>query len=191
MAGVASPMMRHSRSDGIRFLAGLLAGGVAGAGVLALPVYLLGRLLGPLPDRAALVAVVLVLVLLGVADLRQRTPHVWRQVPQNLWHRLTPGWLGVVWGFDLALLFTTQKTTSLIWASLAGLVLLQPALAAVALISISVTSTVLVIVSTIRAGATERTEAGWSGKVVWRIRQGSGLVILATAVGAAVHTLAA
>jgi hypothetical protein len=96
-----------------------------------------------------------------------------------------------VWGFDLALLFTTQKTTSLIWASLAGLVLLQPTLAAVALISISVTSTVLVIVSTIRAGATERTEAGWSGKVVWRIRRGSGLVILATAVGAAIHTLAA
>ncbi len=191
MAGVASPMMRHSRSDGIRFLAGLLAGGVAGAGVLALPVYLLGRLLGPLPDRAALAAVVLVLVLLGVADLRQRTPHAWRQVPQNLWHKLTPGWLGVVWGFDLALLFTTQKTTSLIWASLAGLVLLQPTLAAVALISISVTSTVLVIVSTIRAGATERTEAGWSGKVVWRIRQASGLVILATAAGAAVHGLTA
>jgi hypothetical protein len=189
MAGVASPMMRHSRSDGTRFLAGLLAGGVAGAGVLALPVYLLGRLLGPLPDRAALAAVVL--VLLGVADLRQRTPHVWRQVPQNLWHKLSPGWLGVVWGFDLALLFTTQKTTSLIWASLAGLVLLQPTLAAVALISISVTSTVLVIVSTIRAGATERTEAGWSGKVVWRIRRASGLFILATAVGAAIHGLAA
>jgi hypothetical protein len=189
MAGVASPMIRRSKAEGVRFLSGLLAGGVAGATLLAVPVYLLGRMLALLPEWASLVAVVAIFAALGVADLRQRTPHVWRQVPQTLWSKLTPGWLGVVWGFDLALLFTTQKTTSLIWACVAAVVLLQPSLAVVALIAISVMSTVLVVVSTIASGAFDRTTVGWSGKWVWRIRRGSGLMILAAAAVVAVHGL--
>ena len=189
MAGVASPMMDRSKAEGTRFLAGLLAGGVAGATILALPVYLLGRALGLLPGWASLAGAVVVLVLLGLADLRQRTPHVWRQVPQTLWHRLTPGWLGTVWGFDLALLFTTQKTTSLIWACVAAVVLLDPSLAAVALVAISVTSTAFVVVSTVAPGAVHRTGVGWSGRWVTRIRRGSGLLILAAATAVAVHAL--
>lgn len=191
MAGVASPMMNRSRAEGTRFLAGLLAGGVAGAAILALPVYLLGRVLGLLPGWASVAAAVALLVVLGVADLRQRTPHVWRQVPQTLWHKLTPGWLGVVWGFDLALLFTTQKTTSLIWACVAAVVLLDPSLAAVALIAISVTSNVLVVVSTLTPGAVHRTGLNWSTQWVTWIRRGSGLLILAAATVVAAHGLTA
>jgi hypothetical protein len=183
-------MMDRARGEGTRFLAGLLVGGVAGAALLALPVYLLGRVLGPLPGGVSLAAAVVVFMVLGVADLRQRTPHVWRQVPQTLWHRLTPGWLGVVWGFDLALLFTTQKTTSLIWACVVGVVLLDPSLAAVALIAISVTSTALVVVSTVAPGAVHRTGLEWSGRWVTRIRRGSGLLMLAAAATVAVHGLA-
>ncbi len=191
MAGVASPMMDRSRAEGTRFLAGLLVGGVAGAGVLALPVYLLGRVLGLLPGWASVAAAVVLLLVLGVADLRQRTPHVWRQVPQTLWHKLTPGWLGVVWGFDLALLFSTQKTTSLIWACVAVVVLLEPSLAAGALIGISVMSTLLVVLSTVTPGAVHRTGLNWSTRWVTWIRRGSGLLILAAAAAVAVHGLAA
>ncbi|MEO3930031.1 hypothetical protein ABGB07_40215 [Micromonosporaceae bacterium B7E4] len=181
MAGVAGPMLRRSRADGIRFLAGLIAGAAAGAVVVAVPVYLLGRLLEPLPGPVALGVLAGVCVLLGLADLAQRTPHVWRQVPQALWHRLPPGALGVAWGFDLGLLFTTQKTTSLIWVAVAAVALLRPALAATALPAIAVGSMVVVVVTTLTAGADRRTEAGWSGSWVTWARRGSGLLILSTA----------
>jgi hypothetical protein len=39
---------------------------------------------------------------------------------------MPPGQLGLVWGFDLALLVTTQKSTSLTWATLAAVSLLFP-----------------------------------------------------------------
>jgi hypothetical protein len=38
--------------------------------------------------------------------------------------RNLPGRLGFIWAFDLGLLVTTQKTTSLLWIGLAGAVLL-------------------------------------------------------------------
>jgi hypothetical protein len=184
-------MLQRAKAEAVRFLAGLLVGGVVGATILALPLYLAGRMLGALPGWASLTTAVVLFVVLGVADLRQRTPHVWRQVPQSLWHRLTPGWLGVVWGFDLALLFTTQKTTSLIWACVVAVVLLKPSLVAVVLIAISVMSTVLVVVSTVTPGAVTRTGVEWSGTWVSRIRRGSGLLILAGATAVAVHGLTA
>ena len=115
MAGVAGPMMRRTRAGAARFLAGLTVGGIAGGLVLSLPVYLLGSALTsvmPLTGRVLLLAAIC--AVLAWADLRHRTPHVWRQVPQGLVRTLPPGSLGVVWGFDLGLLFTTQKTTSLI-----------------------------------------------------------------------------
>ena len=156
--------------------------------MLAVPVYLLGRLLEPLPGPVAVGVLAGVCVLLGSADLAQRTPHVWRQVPQGLWNRLPPGTLGVTWGFDLGLLFTTQKTTSLIWVAVAAVTLTQPSLAVAVLTAISVGSMVVVVVTTLAAGADRRTEAGWSGSWVRWVRRGSGLLILSTA-GAIVASL--
>src|SRR5262245_21640822 len=119
MAGVAGPMLRRSKAQGVRFLAGLLAGGLAASAVLAVALYALGTLAAlVLPHTVRVVAAVLAVVAFGVADLMDRTPHIWRQVPQELIRKLPPGRLGLVWGFDLALLFTTQKSTSLTWASL-------------------------------------------------------------------------
>jgi hypothetical protein len=181
MTGVAGPLLRNPRlrAGGIRFLAGLTIGGAAGGAVLAVPVYLLGRLLGPLPAWVRLTLLVAVCVVLAVADFAQRTPHVWRQVPQALVNKLSPGSLGLVWGFDLGLLFTTQKTTSLVWVTLAALVLLEPGLAAVVLIGVSIVATLVMAALAMGAGADDRTSPGWSRKWFRHIRRGSAVVIAA------------
>ncbi|WP_344314420.1 hypothetical protein [Fodinicola feengrottensis] len=79
-----------------------------------------------LPPLVRQIAAGVVLVGFAVADLAAKTPHIWRQVPVQYLKTMPPGKLGVVWGFDLSLLFTTQKSTSLTWAALTGLVLLAP-----------------------------------------------------------------
>jgi len=128
MAGVAGPMLRRSKAQGARFLSGLMFGELVSSALMATMLYLLGTLVSlvaPLIVRE--VATAVVVVALGVADLRNRTPHIWRQVPQRFVRSLPPGQLGLVWGFDLALLFTTQKSTSLTWVVLAATGLLYPA----------------------------------------------------------------
>jgi hypothetical protein len=181
MAGVASPMLRSSRARGVRFLAGLAIGGAAGGMLLALPVYLLGTLAGhlPLPMRAGSLA--LACAGLGVADLLGRTPHVWRQVPQSLVRTLEPGALGLAWGFDLGLLFTTQKTTSLIWGCLAAVVLLRPDLAVPVLVGISVVASMSI--AGLSIGGLEP-EARRSRRWIRSARRGSGLVMFAALLAA-------
>lgn len=127
MVGVVAPMLRRSPGDAHSFMLGYLAGYVAGGSMLVLVAYGLGRLLeAVVPHAARLVALAAVLVVLGVLDIIDRTPHSGRQVPQRHARDVSPGWRGVVWSFDLALLFTTRKTTSLVWAALATLILLDP-----------------------------------------------------------------
>jgi hypothetical protein len=129
MAGVAGPMLRYDRAGAVRFMLGLLIGGLAGSAVLAVPVFVLGRLVAEvLSEPVRWVVFGVVVVAFGVVDLTLRTPHVQRQVPQALVRTMKPGPLGLVWGVDLAMLFTTQKTTSLMWVALAGLVLVAPGL---------------------------------------------------------------
>src|SRR5947207_938978 len=184
MAGVASPMLRSSRPEGLRFLVGLTVGNVIGGVVLALPVYLAGMVVRVLPKPASLIVVVAACVLLGLADLKRRTPHVWRQVPQSLWHRLSPGSLGLAWGVDLGLLVTTQKTTSLIWVAVIAVMFLHPAAAVVVLPAIAVATSLVAVAATLIPGAEGRTGARWSGPWVVQARGGSGLIILL--VGAAI-----
>jgi len=179
MAGVAGPMFRNARRSGWRFLAGLLAGGVMAGMLLALPVYLLGTISGALPLTVRLSAFVLLCVGFALADLLLRTPHVWRQVPQSLVRALRPGALGVVWGFDLGLLFTTQKTTSLIWVALSGLVLLQPGAALVVLVSVSIVATLAIGAATAVGGVDARIDPQWSARWVTRMKRASGAVLLA------------
>jgi len=169
----------RTRARGVRFLIGLAIGGAAGGAVLAVPVYLLGRLLQPLPVWVRLTLLAAVCVLLAVADLTQRTPHVWRQVPQQLVNKLGSGSLGLAWGFDLGLLFTTQKTTSMVWVAMAALVLLQPSLAAAVLIGVSVVATMVIAAMSLTAGADDRTSPNWSRKWLRHVRRGSAVVIVA------------
>ena len=180
MAGVAGPMLRRSRSAAARFLTGLAVGGVAAGLLLAVPTYLLGAVArGVLPEHARLVALAAICALLATADLALRTPHVWRQVPQRLQDVLPPGSLGAAWGFDLGLLFTTQKTTSLLWVTLAALVLLGPDASGPVLAGTAAAAALAVAVATVRfnpfADSTGERAIRWFRQA----RRGSGVVILA------------
>ncbi|MCX5066987.1 hypothetical protein OOJ91_14140 [Micromonospora lupini] len=189
MAGVAGPMLRDDRWGGTRFLLGLLVGGILGAAVLAVPFYLLATgVTAVLPEAVRVGLVIVVALGFGVADLRQRTPHVWRQVPQSLVRTLPPGSLGVVWGFDLALLFTTQKTTSFLWVALAALVLLSPAALPTTLIVVAVLAVLSMVALSIRKPTTtpidEEKGRRWQD---WQriIRRWSGATLLVAAVAQA------
>jgi hypothetical protein len=187
MAGVAGPMLRSSRGAGARLLAGLLAGELAAGTLLAVPAFLLGEgLRAALPQSARLWAVAAVCVLFGVADLAGRTPRVQRQVPESLIWRLRPGTLGLAWGFDLGLLFSTQKAVSLIWVAIAATVLLDPAVAAGVIIGTAVvTGMTVTALSVWRRPGSDRLSR-W-GASLRQARQGSGVVILALFVLTAVQ----
>src|SRR5262245_11224398 len=113
MVGVVGPMLRRSPGEAHNFILGYALGYLAGGTVLVTVAYSVGRFLDAvLPQGFRIVALALILVVLGVLDLIDRTPHPMRQVPQRHARNISPGWRGVVWAFDLALLFTTRKTTS-------------------------------------------------------------------------------
>lgn len=138
MAGVTSPMLRERPSDGVRLLIGLMAGGIAAALMVSMVAYVVGTVAQALaPTQGRLLLLAGVCAMFGTADLLNRTPHVWRQVPQRLVRVLAPGRLGTVWGFDIGLLFTTQKVVSLMWAALAAAVLLDPTLAPALLVGMA------------------------------------------------------
>lgn len=177
MAGVAGPMLRNSRAAGARFLAGLLVGEIAAGVLLAVPAFLVGEgLHAILAPRARLWAVAAICVIFGLADLANRTPRTARQVPEELIRRLPAGILGLAWGFDLGLLFTTQKAVSLIWVAIAAAVLLDPQVAAVLIVGTAVVASMTVVAISIwrRPGGNL---SGW-GLRVRVARQGSGVAIL-------------
>lgn len=176
MAGVAGPMLRSSRRDGIHFLVGLLVGEAAAGVLLAVPAYLLGDLArAALPLALRLWLLAAACALFGAADLANRTPRLWRQVPQPLIHRLQPGPLGVAWGFDLGLLFTTQKAASLIWVAIAAGLLLDPALAAGVVLGVAVLAGLAVVAASVRFRPRMARRPGARLRLV---RQASGVVLL-------------
>ena len=134
MVGVASPMLRYGpmvrygRSVPYRLLTGLTVGLLLASFALALVAWVIGTSLASfVPLHARLLLLAALCLVFGVADLLNRTPHVRRQVPQVFIRRLPPGeLLGITWGFDLGLLFTTQKVVSLLWVALAAIVLVVP-----------------------------------------------------------------
>lgn len=179
MAGVAGPMLRRNRSAAIRFLIGLAVGGVAAGLLLAVPTYLLGTVArGVLPEHARLILLAAVCAVFAAADLGLRTPHVWRQVPQRLQDVLPPGALGAAWGFDLGLLVTTQKTTSLLWVMLAALVLLDPEASGAVLAGAAAVAALVVAVAAVRfdpfADSTGERARRWFRQA----RRASGVVLL-------------
>jgi hypothetical protein len=178
MAGVAGPMLASDRRAALRFLAGLLVGETAAGVLLAIPAYLFSeaaRALIPLAGR--LWALAAVCAVFAMADLANRTPRLPRQVPQALIYRLPPGTLGVAWGFDLGLLFTTRKTVSLIWVAIAAGVLLDPALAAGIATGAAMLAGLAIVAGSMSYRPGVRSRPGATLRIA---RQASGAVILAS-----------
>ena len=187
MAGVASPMLRRTRSGGARFLVGLLGGGIAAGLLLSVPAYLIGTVIQSLvPTRQRIIVLAGILAILAIADLLRRTPYLQRQVPQGFIWKLPPGFLGVAWGFDLGLLFTTQKVTSLIWVAIAGVVLLGPSMAAVLLVSIAVVASLAIAVWSV-LDQNRLSFVNDHKQMHELVQRGSGVLILILAITTAVH----
>jgi hypothetical protein len=185
MAGVAGPMLQRDKAQGSRFLLGLLTGGLAASAGLAALVYAAGTPISSVaPPRYRAILAALVIAGFGLADLAGRTPHVWRQVSQRLVRTFPPGRLGLVWGFDLSLLFTTQKTTSLAWAALTGLLLLAPSGALVALLAMTLAGTAAVAVRGAYWGRQTGNSAIGDRRRHWFLpmRRGAGIALLVLAV---------
>jgi hypothetical protein len=188
MAGVAGPMLGRSKPQGVRFLSGLLFGGLLASALLATALYILGTLVSlVVPLAAREIATVVIVLALGAADLVNRTPHVWRQVPQALVRRLPPGRLGVIWGFDLSLLFTTQKSTSLTWAAVAAVGLLFPTQSWLVLLTLTAVGALSIVLRSVMWSVRSPSLRGDRGKPWFRVaRQAAGVSLLGMAVITAV-----
>lgn len=127
MAGVAGPLARRDRGAAGRFMVGLTAGYLS-AGILVGSVLTAMGLVASatltLAERIGVVA--LLCIGFMILDAVDRTPQLSRQVPVQLYRVLGPGPLGFTWGFDLGLLITTRKTSSLLWMVLLTISILQP-----------------------------------------------------------------
>lgn len=127
MVGVANPMLRWDRANGIRFLAGYALGRGVSAVALYAVLMVIIEFLGLVTSQTMRIALALILLpLLGFADLVNRVPQTCRQTPQRFSQIVTPGWRGFFYGIDIGLLVTTRKVTSLTWAALLGVLLVSP-----------------------------------------------------------------
>lgn len=194
MVGVSNPIMRANPQEGWRFLAGFAVGLAAAALTLLGPLLLLASAAGMIHPTVRTVLVIGVLLGFGIADLLNRTPHIWRQVPQRFARELQPGRLGLIWGYDLGLLFTTQKTTSLLWISLAGAVLTEsPLLIAATVLLIVTLFGLAVAVATLMPNGVELTGTRLFQRIghVWVVtaRRASGLTAIVLAIVETVRLL--
>jgi len=185
MVGVSGPLLADSRSEGGRFLAALTVAGLAGSAILAtVGVAVSLAVQAVLPSGVRLAVLAGWAVLLGLADLTDRTPQWFRQVPQRLVRELKPGLLGTVWGFDLGLIVTTKKVTSLAWLAIGGAVLLRPALVPVCVIGIGLTTSLSVLLWSLRirndTQCLVKRRHDWMART--RVYSGSGLLVLAALV---------
>lgn len=183
MTGVASNLYRESSRSRWAFLAGLTTGSTLSALLLATITYAFGRAIESVASEAWRDAIfVLVIAALGIADLLGRTPHVWRQVPQAIVRILPSGRLGVVWGFDMGLLFTTQKVVSLGWGALLAVLLLAPSYAPILLLVMSLSASLGVIGATVAGGFGVATGRQRDVVLLRGLRLLSGMVLVGAAI---------
>jgi len=125
MVGVASPLFRVRGA--IKFHAGFALGNLSSAlflSALLIPVSLVVASIA-LPIRAAVVTAIIVVC--AILDSLDRTPQRRRQVPQRFGLQGLPyGHLGFVYGVDVGLHATTQRTSSLGWVAIGASVIFGP-----------------------------------------------------------------
>lgn len=120
MAGVARPMIRSRPADGRRFIAGLGFGYLTGLTIISMAILTIAAGVdAAIPREPREVVLTALLLLMLCTDVLNRTLFVNRQVPQRFARQLAPGVRGLIWGTDLGLLISTQKTSSGLWAAIA------------------------------------------------------------------------
>jgi hypothetical protein len=182
MAGVACPMMRDSRPDGRRFLLGLIVGSLIGGVIVSALAYSAGMITqAALPHSVRMDLLIGLCTALGLADLTNRTPHIWRQVPQALIRHLPPGRVGLAWGIDIGLIATTQKVTSLLWAALSAFILLYSQWALAFGMTVGVTFSLAVASRTWLREGEHFGFLKWSAEWQNWVRAASGLALLMSA----------
>lgn len=125
MVGVTNPLFRVPGS--VRFHAGFTIGMLTSALFLSMLLVPLNLALGAAPTRSRVIVFSALAAALAIFDLLGRTPQLVRQVPQRFGLQGLPfGRLGIIYGADVGLYLTTQKTTSLLWVAILGSVLLGP-----------------------------------------------------------------
>ncbi|WP_163508703.1 hypothetical protein [Fodinicola acaciae] len=182
MVGVSDPELKADRTNGVRLLGGLTAGYLTATVLIAIPLIGVAALSQQLVDpRITRIAVLLVMLGLGIADLAGRTPYRDRQVPQRFARELGPLPRGLLWGFDLALLVTTQKTASVLWAALLGAVFVGP-VTAVPSVLLAAGVVYLGGVSVLSFAGAGRITGLWFGVTLlpW-LQRGAGLSLVALA----------
>jgi hypothetical protein len=183
MVGVSGPLLADSVRDGTRFLLGLTIAGIAGSAMLAtVAVTFSLALQRALPFEGRLFVLAGLAMLFGLADLADRTPQLFRQVPQRLVRELRPGMLGSVWGFDLGLIVTTKKVTSLGWLAICGMMLVRPGLVPLCVISIGLTTSMSVVLWSARIRNDTQCLVKRRRPWMTRTRRFSGFTLLAVAV---------
>lgn len=168
MAGVASPLLKESKVLGLRFILGYTVGTAIATLLWLLVLLVAGEAASLIPNNVAAGVAWVSVALLGALDLLNRTPQVGRQTPQLLMNTVSDhGWRGLLYGFDIGLLFTTQKTSSLLWMVLVASLLLRPDLIFVVMISYQ-----MAVVSGTVAGAVAGYATRWSSKAIAHGRTG-------------------
>ena len=131
MVGVASPLYRVPGA--VRFYAAFAVGLLVAAAVLSMALVPANLAFAIAPESWRTCGFLVLVLILAILDLRKRTPHLKRQVPQRFGLQGLPmGALGFVYGADVGLLVTTIKVTSLLWVAIAGAVMLASSGAVVA-----------------------------------------------------------
>lgn len=183
MVGVANPMLQFQSSRATRFLVGLSVGMVLASLTVAFAGWLVGTSVArALSHQSRLLTLAAICLVLGVADLSNRTPQTWRQVPQRLVRHLSPGKLALVWGFDLGLLFTTQKVVSLLWVAVAAVVLVAPQQGAFILGAAALVSSMTIAAATFANWRGVDNMASVQSRLRTRqLRSASGLALIAIA----------
>jgi hypothetical protein len=90
--------------------------------------------------------------------------------------------LGLTWGFDLGLLVTTQKASSLLWLFVAAVALLDPGLAPGALAGVSLVATVGIAALSMTAWAVA-SRGGMDWTWIRRTRWATGATMVAAGLG--------
>lgn len=183
MVGVTDLKLKDRRSEGWRFLRGLSAGYFMGTLFVSILLAGLALLLRDVADLDVLRNLLLASsLILGVTDLLGRTPNTNRQVPQRFIRDVRPMPRGLLWGFDLSLLVTTQKTASLLWVALLGLILVGPVEGILPALFAAGTVYLGGVVVLSFGGASKITGLDFGRVLIPALQRGSGVLLIGLAV---------